>query len=510
MNDINDIFSYKSIRNSIHLFKSGVGSGEPEFMYDEPGYFFWKPIFYFYNGDSFSDGIGNGGLLYPSWINFKDETYVNVEDNSNSNGGKALNKNKKAINDALLENSAYNYLMRNGELKRAKLLQNFITLLSDISSNSPWYFKEVSGLDEAVSKKAFFQSPTIDETRKQITITCLADSIDARIGTMLDMYRSACFSWQSKREIVPRNLRKFDMGIYVFTKPYNAYKKVTDSNKLLYNVLNEDDNRSIETQSCKYLEFHNCEIDLDSCKFGDTFTVESATHMEYKIVISYDNCYDNRYSDQFVGVIGDSIVSDLIEMDNLTTDTNGLNIGDSKTYGDYELTNLTGVENSITPIKTTNKLYDSNKLFDSDLNGLFKDIKSELSNKSFVNNVSNNLIDSTIGVAKQAVKSAVGGFLLGNLYTGSIRNIVSDISQGRLIKGAIDTAKVITSPETIEYPLGNLFGTIDAETRKNALIANKSFTNGQSLGTFYENKPTQKTVNNLGSLNNAKTAIKNL
>ena len=95
MNDINDIFSYKSIRNSIHLFKSGVGSGEPEFMYDEPGYFFWKPIFYFYNGDSFSDGIGNGGLLYPSFT----REFNNVEDTSNSNGGKALNKNKDAIND---------------------------------------------------------------------------------------------------------------------------------------------------------------------------------------------------------------------------------------------------------------------------------------------------------------------------------------------------------------------------------------------------------------------------
>ena len=482
MNDINDIFSYKSIRNSIHLFKSGVGSGEPEFMYDEPGYFFWKPIFYFYNGDSFSDGIGNGGLLYPSFT----REFNNVEDTSNSNGGKALNKNKDAINDAGLENSAYNYLMRNGELKRAKLLQNFITLLSDISSNSPWYFKEISGLDEAVNKKAFFESPKVDETRKQITITCLADSIDARIGTMLDMYRSACFSWQSKREIVPRNLRKFDMGIYVFTKPYNTYKRdatgayrpMSYYDKGLLDLLGEDKS-SIENRSYKYLEFHNCEIDLDSCKFGDTFTVESASHMEYKIVISYDNCYDNRYSDQFIGMIGDSIVSDLIEMDSLTTDTNGLTISNLKNYGDYELTNLTGIEH---------------------YNGLI----------GIASNAMNNAIDSTIGVAKQAVKSTVGGFLLGNLYTGSIRNIISDISQGRLIKGAIDTVKAVTSPETITRPLGNFFGTIDAETRKNTLTANKSFANGQGLGTFYGNKPAQKTVNNLGSLNNAKTAIKNL
>ena len=480
MNSTNDIFSYKSIRNSIQMFRSGVNSGTPEFWYDEPGYFFWKPLFYFFNGDSFDDGIGNGGLLYPSWINYKNDTYAKVEDTSDSNNGSALRDNKVAVEDAGLENSAYNYLMRNGELKRAQLLRNFITLLSDISSTTPWYFKEVSGLDEAVSKKTFFESPKIDETRKQITITCLSDSIDTRIGTMLDMYRSACYSWQTKREIVPANLRKFDMGIYVFTKPYNTFKKditgvykplsvYDDPIKSLFN----QDERTISNRSYKYLEFHNCEIDLESCKFGDTFSVESANTMEYKLVISYDNCYDNRYNDQFLGMIGDSIITDILEFDDLTTDTNSLPIAGG--YGSYNMTNLTGI----------------NKY-----NGIL----------GILSKAADNLIDSTIGVAKQAVSSAAKGLLLGNIYHGSIKNIITDIGQGRIIKGSADAVKFMSNPENITKPLGNLFGTIKSETTKNILTIHKPNDVGnKKLGGMYSESRKK-----MGELNQAKSSIKNI
>ena len=64
--DTNDIFSFKSIRNSISQFRQ-VNRNDGNRIYDEPGTFFWKPVFYFYNGDSMdnSTGLGNAGLLYP-------------------------------------------------------------------------------------------------------------------------------------------------------------------------------------------------------------------------------------------------------------------------------------------------------------------------------------------------------------------------------------------------------------------------------------------------------------
>lgn len=516
--DPNDLFSYKSIRNNIKMFKSGVGSGQPEYMYDEPGYFFWKPIFYFYNG---SGDVGDSGLLHPSWNN---NQYIDSGADENTLGGKkidlkeidstgygsynkvselqdsdsrALRDVEEVVFDASLENSAYNYLLRNSEVKRARLLRNFINMLSDLNSNFPWYFKEISGLDEVVAtKKAFFESPKIDESRKQITITCLSDSIDNKVGAMLDMYKAACFSWQSKRVIVPANLRKFDMGVFVFTKPYNTFVK----DYLSYKPLNyyddplaismsklSDDNRSITQRSYKYLEFHNCEIDIESCKFGDSFSVEEPGTMEYKIVISYDNCYDDRYNDMFVGLIGDSIITDILTKEDYTFD-----------YGQYDLVNLTGVEHH------------------SGFDGI-------------LNNTLNQVISSTVGVLRNSIFSDAKGLLLGNLYHASLANATNNVQRGNVVSGIIEVNKAVSSEETYKKSFGNLMGIAkDAKNNANGIIQAFKEDHNEPFGSLKgdtentkENTRTttqtvksmqkkKKSVENLGSLNNAKSVIKNI
>lgn len=512
-----NILSYENIRNTIQMFRSGVNSGQPEYMYDEPGCFFWKPLFYFLNSNS-ENVFGGGGLLHPSWMITGEYKEVKASDISCTNS-KALRDCEGVEYDAKLQNSAYNYLMRNGEVRRAKLLEDFITILSDISSNTPWYFKEVSGLDEAVNKRTFYEAPKIDSVRKSITITCLTDSIDTRIGTMLDMYRSICYSWQTKREILPANLRKFDMGIYVFTKPYQSYKRdMTGGYKPLSWYDNHkffgSDDTTIQDRSYKYLEFHNCEIELDSCKFGDSISNEEGSPMEYKIVISYDNCYDDRYNDQFLGFIGDSIITDILAEDDLITNTTGerftnlslleinelMNTDPEKAtqlkntvYGAYQRKNLTGIEHYSSVIG------------------------------NMLSNALNNAIDSTVGVAESAIESAAGGLLLGNLYHGSLANVWSDLKQGRLIKGAIDGYNTIVDENTYKRALGNLTGTVLEESKKNAYAIHKEYEKTQKkkmgntpdLGTMSDNNtiktPTTPTVvKKLGNLNKAKSAIKNI
>lgn len=497
--DTNDIFSLKSIRNSISQFKK-VNRYDGNRLYDEPGTFFWKPIFYFYNGDSESNsiGLGNAGLLYPSWIT--NPEYVQVNDDSNIAGAKALCENNDAVNDAQLVNCAYNYLLRNNELKRAALLKNFIELLSDINSKTPWYFKEISGLDEAVSKKGFFESPKIEDTRKQITITCLADSVDTRIGNMLDMYRSACYSWQTKRVIVPANLRKFDMGIYVFLRPYQEFYS---------------EKKSILNSSHKYLEFHNCEIDLDSCKIGDTFNNDTASQIEYKIVISYDNCYDNRYSDFHNGIIGDAIMTDMIVDDNKTKDADNI----SNLEGEYgsmsDFTSRVTIDNKNTEdlkkisLKQPLDLETSKKNIyyeDSYLKSSEQPLNAETSKKNiyygdrysksskqsnFLTRAIDNAIDATVGTAKQALRSGVGGLLLGNLYHGSIAGSLRDIRQGRLVSGAAELINNLTNKETYERPIQNIYGTVKEETVDKI-------------------KKSAKAIKSLGNLNSKKSTINNI
>ena len=439
-----DEMSYDNLTNIRHNFRRI----EPDAFrkYDEPGFFFWKPLFYFYNGNDEAYGLGSSGLLHPSWT--PETMYTEIIDDSNKDSNKALKDVAGIERDVQLPNSAYNYLLRNDEQKRAALLKDFIILLSEISSKTPWYFKEVSGLDEALSRSSFYKTPKVDEERKKITITCLVDSIDTRIGNMLDMYRAACFSWQTKREIVPANLRKFDMGIYIFLQPTQR------------NI-----HKNIKRVSHKYLEFHNCEIDIDSCKVNDSFSNETAQSIEYKIVISYDHCFDNRYSNSVLGLIGDAISTDFIVSDNLNTDVDNFLLS-SKERPDY------------TGVGKYGEMYNPSLV--------------EEFNKGFLSNLVNNIKDMTIGAAEQAVRNGLGRLLLGNLYHGSILNGLRSIGQGNIITGGTDVVKAITNKDTYKGAVESALGSFKSATVDKI------------------NKPKNKTVTNLGNLNQNKSIINNI
>ena len=104
--------------------------------FDTPSALFYKLVFYF------SD---ESGLLGLNGINgFND----NVQERLS---GFTHDKYR-------LKNTAYNFLLLNDELERAEMLKNFLILLSEINSKSPWYFQEVSGLDTALERKLFSEN----------------------------------------------------------------------------------------------------------------------------------------------------------------------------------------------------------------------------------------------------------------------------------------------------------------------------------------------------------------
>lgn len=299
--------SYKTILNDRDLFrKSGTKSGGEFNLLDTPGTKYFKIFFYFNNGDSETplEVSKSTGLLAPTWEVSpapNDSTYYQY-------------------------NSAWSYLKMNREDERADQLVKFVNLLSNISSQSPWYFSEITGLDSALERKQVIDFKW-EEERKKISIKCLPDAYDNRIGTLLDLYRSIVWSWQMKREVLPSNLRKFDMGIFIFNDPianfsvlynYNANQS-TDENediktiisKQRYSVIGEDENSY--RSSYKYIEFHNCEIDYNSSKSGlSTLNNKDGITPEYTIDISFDDCYEHQFNESLFMGFGDMIQWDLI------------------------------------------------------------------------------------------------------------------------------------------------------------------------------------------------------
>lgn len=228
----------------------------------------------------------------------------------------------KDITKETLKNTAYNYLLLNAEYERAHLLDNFVTLLSEINSSSPWYFQEITGLDTALERKMFSEGEfKIEDKPRQINIKCLHDAYDNRIGTLLDLYRAACFSYTEKKEVVPANLRKFNMGVLVFNAPIRGKggKSGIKQNRILIPDENTDSNYYIP--SAKLIELRNCEIDYNSSKsaWGTLNTSSDPFSPEYTITINFDDCYESRYNEIMGSVVTDFINADINLSPNVKT-----------------------------------------------------------------------------------------------------------------------------------------------------------------------------------------------
>lgn len=142
-----------------------------------------------------------------------------------------------ATDTSVVYYSAYNYLLqrdgsygRSNPLKRANALRQFQILLADINNNSPWFFQSIEGLDklDKVSKSGFQDETTVDSfepartSGKTLVINCL-ESLNLRLTALAELYNQATFDAENMRWLVPRNLRKFTVFIYV-TEIRNFFK----------------------------------------------------------------------------------------------------------------------------------------------------------------------------------------------------------------------------------------------------------------------------------------------
>jgi hypothetical protein len=338
--DLANPLSYCTIINSRRQFiRSGTRLGDDFNYYDNPVRIYFKILFYFNNSDV-ENGNSNTGLLAPTWLEstlasdwstvsnstYFESNYFSLDEKPTQilSGQLPQSPQEKSESEATTEtatagvepvikekywmfDSAYSYLMNNNEKERAMLLRQFVELLSNISSRSPWYFQEITGLDEALKR----QLPPSAEPKK-INIKCLKDSVDNRIGTLMDLYRSVVWSWQKKCEIVPANLRKFDMGIFLFSAPIKPLHKIRGAEGDEYAVIHTPNSGYMT--SYKYIEFHNCEFDYNSATTGySNLKNTDGIEPEYTISITFDDCYEQRYNEFSFRNIGDMIAWDALE-----------------------------------------------------------------------------------------------------------------------------------------------------------------------------------------------------
>lgn len=198
----------------------------------------------------------------------------------------------------LLTGLTRRYLQSRGDTLRVNKLDYFITLLKRFSIDEPWWFTSISGID-----KLF----TIDYTKGRlaaganISVTA-RESVDLKFLSLLESYRSLVTDKVYMREILPRNLRKFDLNIYLIDP------------RILTRIQNGKLEYDDDQQGVIVLKLEDCEFDLKT-SYSQLATVsneEFKTPLTHSFSISVDRVYEmyNLPTNTIFGYTGTGYYSD--------------------------------------------------------------------------------------------------------------------------------------------------------------------------------------------------------
>ena len=307
----------------------------------------------------------------PSWFYFK--LFFNFHDKKGLFAG--------ILNPEIIPNTSamrYLYGIRNFYkqekiMDRMLYLARFTHTLSYINSVSPWFFMGISGLSA-------LNGIQLDDfgKEKSIEIQCNGEAIDMRLNTLLDMYKYACYDEINLKEIIPENLRKFDMSIVIMNVPVKYFQTgmmvsgqdstlanigsngstilnkvinginavtsfINGSNKdtFDYKMLNGDSNNSLKNRlSFQMYTLKNCEIDRSSFENYNSSSMNNSSFSRLgtgSIKIKYDRSYKHTFNEWTKMMYG----SDGIRYDGSPLDGSGLMAGiDMNKYTNKEAKEL--------------------------------------------------------------------------------------------------------------------------------------------------------------------------
>ena len=263
-------WGYDDFINERALWQKQISS-----VLDEPGYFYFKVFFKF----NTQHGLF-GGLL-----------------------------NDKSFSWAV--NSAAKYLYISHKLYRQErpfdrivALFKFASLLSYINSAAPWFFRGVRGLNTCSTMH-------INEFSKEKTIELdlAPEAVDMRLTTLMSLYKFACYDDINCKEIIPENLRKFDMSIMVFAAPIRRIHSAFHSKDgdEYYKSLSPLSRGFDNTMSFKMYTFKNCEFDMDSFAGIIPGQMQNAAPFQMgtnSIKIKYDRVYEHNMNEFYEMMFG--------------------------------------------------------------------------------------------------------------------------------------------------------------------------------------------------------------
>lgn len=269
---INERLRYRSIGYSTS--NNDVGS-----LYWEPGTYFYKLFF------NFNTNFG----LFGGILNTNKE---NISDTNVTNGAKEINTASMYFENNC-NSERFSDHFKNVLRQKQISLFRFTQILHYLTIECPWVFKEVGGL-ENIGEVKLVDIATAEE--KQIQIAFNEDAIDMRISTLIDLYKHACYDTYNQKEIIPENLRKFDMSIIVFNPPiyrvnmakeevYETAKKRNNEKTAFAGYKTNYSSLDDKNMPFKCIILKNCEINTDELK-SIADSMSNAEGFKHNLVLS--------------------------------------------------------------------------------------------------------------------------------------------------------------------------------------------------------------------------------
>ena len=360
----------------------------------------------------------------PGWFYFK--IFFKFNTNYGLFGG--ILDDVKSVNTAIeyLENCKNSYSADQIAQRQIALLK-FVGSLSYINENAPWFFDSITGLNNANSVK--INEPNKDN---EIEIGIKEDAVDMRLTTLFELYKYACFDNINLKEIIPENLRKFDMTILVFHTPLRYYQTGFQSIKdgtHEYKSFNSDNLG--DRMSYLMFTFTNCEFDIESINsvIPGNMSNEAAFNLgKSSFKIKYKRVYkhtSNEWSKMFFGDGSN------FEDDNKKYKSQSCRVGAMKTaldnLGYYNRTaniykpmvdaiekEANDIMRTVDPEVALGNIYWNNTYGQSRIETLIKDKKSSIFSKNYYINKYKNTKDKIKSIANYVVNDSSMG--VGSKY----------------------------------------------------------------------------------------------
>ena len=151
-------------------------------------------------------------------------------------------------------------------------LENFQKVLLKINKELPWFWQTISGVDQAMTYENL-QEPWWGAKKPKLEIECLEENVELTAIGLMDLYKRACYDFVRWVEVIPPNLRHFQMQVWV--SEVRAFQQDTGAKDLGFfdNPENSGNGGTVEpinqelsltAKPFVQLNFSHCEFDIDS------------------------------------------------------------------------------------------------------------------------------------------------------------------------------------------------------------------------------------------------------